>query len=394
MEIKEILEAQKGLVEGISTKVNEIDAGIKAMETRVKEVETQLMPRKVSVPGVNEQKESFSFVKAINAINSGDWSQAGFEKSVFDETRKKTIMAAGTDTIGGYIVPAEVVSDMIELFRAELVVAKMGATMLNGLVGNPVEIPKQTGGSTAYWVGENAAITESNLTFGQLALSPKAVAAMVKLSNRLLRMANPSVEAMIRSDISTVLALAVDYAALRGTGANSEPIGIASTAGINTVVMGATGGDVNFDTLVDMGYELQKDNAYKGNLGFVFHPVIKKILSQLKQAQWNGDTSGEYVIKPLVDDAQFKSWLGWPYAMTTQIPINLSKSSGSNLTEIYFGNWKELIVGSWGGIEIMASKETSDAFEKNQTWVRIIQEVDCAVRHPESFCLINDAHTS
>jgi len=42
-------------------------------------------------------------------------------------------------------------------------------------------------------------------------------------------------------------------------------------------------------------------------------------------------------------------------------------------------------------LEIMASRETSDAFAKNQTWVRIIQDVDVAVRHPESFCLINDA---
>jgi len=42
----------------------------------------------------------------------------------------------------------------------------------------------------------------------------------------------------------------------------------------------------------------------------------------------------------------------------------------------------------------MASQETSDAFEKVQTWIRKIQEMDIAVRHVESFCLINDAKSS
>ena len=77
--------------------------------------------------------------------------------------------------------------------------------------------------------------------------------------------------------------------------------------------------------------------------------------------------------------------------MTTQIPINLTKGAGTALTEVYFGNWEELIIGQWGGMEIALSTETSDAFEKDQTWVRVLQEVDIAVRHPESFCLVNDA---
>jgi len=71
--------------------------------------------------------------------------------------------------------------------------------------------------------------------------------------------------------------------------------------------------------------------------------------------------------------------------MTTQIPINLG--TGTNETEIYFGNWQELVVGQWAGIEILPSKEAGDAFAKNQTWIRIITDVDIGLRHAESFCL-------
>ena len=83
------------------------------------------------------------------------------------------------------------------------------------------------------------------------------------------------------------------------------------------------------------------------------------------------------------------------FTSTTQIPTNLSKGGGgATLSEAYFGNWQELLIGQWGGLEFMASGETSDAFAKNQTWIRVIQEVDVAMRHAESFVLCNDAITT
>ena len=83
--------------------------------------------------------------------------------------------------------------------------------------------------------------------------------------------------------------------------------------------------------------------------------------------------------------------MGHPYKMTTQIPIDLTKGNSTNCTEIYFGNWSELLIGMWGTVELRASQETYTAFQSDQTWIRILQEVDIQVRHAESFCLINDA---
>jgi len=388
-EIKKMLEEQKAhLLSGVETQIETRMNKIEALETRIKEIEDQWKQRAV-VPGLEDEKQKFSLFKAIWAIKYNDWSNAGFEKEVFAETRKKA-MAMGTGSTGGYIVPTIYIANIIELLQAKSVVAQMGATILGPLQGSPVQLPRQSGGATAYWVGENSAITASDLSLEQLSLTPKKVGALVKLSNSLIKLSNPSAEALVNRDIARCLALSIDLKALRGTGGSGQPTGVNTQANINTVAIGTNGGSITFDHLIDMEYELALDNALEGKLGFIFHPCIRRNLLKKKVPNYSGQTDGSYIVQPATE-TDFKNWVGYPYAMTTQIPINLTKAAGTDLTEVYFGNWEELIIANWGGMEIMASQETSDAFEKDMTWVRILQEVDIAVRHPQSFCLINDA---
>jgi HK97 family phage major capsid protein len=369
----------------------ELSAKYADLKARFDDLETRVRERKwANLPGLEDEKPKFSLFKALYAIATGDWSQAQLEADVFRQTRD---MGTSTDSSGGYLVPYQAVPELIEMLRAESVVSKMGATLLDNLTGSPVEIPKQTGGATAYWVGENEALTASEPTLGQLQFTPKSVGALVKLSNRLLRMSNPSAEQLVRNDVATVISLAIDLAALRGTGANGQPIGIANTSGINTVswLSGGNPQTPNFDLFYDMEYELAMDNALKGKLGYVFNPCVKRSLSKLKVAQFSGDTGGEYIIRPM-DANALTNYIGYPFAMTTLIPANLG--AGSNQTEIYFGNWQELIVAQWAGIEILPSKEAGDAFAKNQTWIRIIIDVDIGLRHAESFCLATGVKNS
>ncbi len=399
-EMKEILAAIKGHGEAlekqgadVEEKLKRLDA-IDTLETRFKEMETKFKAvnsKMVDLPGVDEGKENFSFLKAFAGMTTKDWSNAGFEKEVFDQTRKRAL-DTGAGTTGGFIVPNQYIAEIIELLRAESVVMGMGATVLSGLVGSPVEIPKQTGGATAYWVGENSAITESQQAFGQLDLTPKQVAAMVKMSSRFMNLSDPSGEAMVRRDLAQVIALAIDLAALRGTGSSTQPLGIVNTPGISEVEIDTNGGAFSWDIASQMEGKLEDSNALRGRLGYVTHPKVKRLLKRLRIPQFSGQTDGEYIFNPVMSDAQLDAQLGTPIRSTTQLPVNLEKgSSGAVCSEVIFGNWQELIVGQWGGLEFMASSETSDAFAKNQTWIRVIQEVDVALRHTESFCLVNDA---
>ncbi len=391
-EIKKILEEQKSLLlMKFDSKVQDAVKSVEGLETRIAEMEKLSMPRKVNLPGLEDEKQQFSFFKAIWAMKSQNWDNAGFEKEIFENTRKRTMGGLGSGGAGAYIVPTIYIAELIELLRADAIVAALGATFLPDLQGSPIQIPRQSAGATGYWVGENAAITASDLTLEQLSLTPKKVAALVKLSNTLIKLSNPSAEALIRRDISSCLALQIDLKALRGDGTGGAPTGVASTASINTVAIGTNGGTLTWDHLLDMEYSLAEDNALKGKLGYAFHPALRRKLLKQKVAQYSGDTSGEYIVAPTMSESIFQGWLGYPYKQTTQIPITLTKAAGTALTEIYFGNWSELIIGQWGGMELALSTETSDAFERDQTWVRVLQELDIAVRHPASFCLINDA---
>jgi len=132
--------------------------------------------------------------------------------------------------------------------------------------------------------------------------------------------------------------------------------------------------------MTDHIYELELDNAMGDRAGWVFHPAMKRKIAQLV----DNDDRPLFTWDPTSKVPQ-AALLGFPWMTTTQIPINLG--AGTNETEIYFCNWPELIIGEWFGLELAVSTETSDAFAKNQMWIRAIQEVDIGLRHEESFVL-------
>jgi len=356
---------------------------------RLENMEKMAAGRKwASIPGIEPKK--FSLFRAIRGIIEKDFTEAPYEREVMDEAKKKA-MGFSSDTAGGFLVPPEAIPELIEMLRSEPVCTKLGARIIPGLQGAPVYWPKQTGGATVYWVGENSAVTPSDLAFGQLALNPHKAMALVPVSNSLLRMAQPQAEQIITQDIGLQMALAVDLAALRGSGNANQPLGIANTPDIKTYALGADGLVLsNLDIFAEMEYKLSLANSLRGSLGFAFHPIIKKNLKQLKIPQYANDGGIEPLMFPFTD-AALAAAMGYPFATSNQLPINLVKGNSSNCTEIYFGNWNELLIGMWASIRIMTSDTAGTAFAADQTWIRIIIEVDIGVRHPESFCLCNDA---
>ena len=180
----------------LETKYADIHQRLETMESMAKE------RRWANVPGVDAGtgKNKFSLCRAMWAIATKDFSQAGYEQEVFQETAKKA-MGYSTDTLGGYLVPAQAIPELIEFLRAEPVCVKLGATVIPNLEGSPVLMPKQMGGSTIYWVGENISVTPSDLAFGQVQLTPKKAMALAQVSNSLIRMALPDAEQVITNDL-------------------------------------------------------------------------------------------------------------------------------------------------------------------------------------------------
>ena len=337
------------------------------------------------------QKEarSFSFVKAIRAMaNPGDrraQEEASYERELSDAASK----AYGKEA-RGFMVPNETLNiragrdqntvddadlvaedhlggSFIELLRNNLVVNQLGVRRLSGLRGD-IDIPSQEGPTTAYWVGEGDAPATSNATFGSRKATPHTVAAYTDMTRRIIIQSDPSIEALVRSDLAFVMAQAIDKAALEGdsTADVNSPLGVAKTVGINTIA----GASMDWATLIDMQTALDSDNALHGSLSYVVNPVEAGVAKQTPKA------AGEAVMLMTVNP---NTVAGYPAYITNNL------TAGSFI----FGDWSDMIMCEWSGLDLMVdpySLSTSGGVRTTAFW-----DVDFIVRHPESFCLATTA---
>jgi HK97 family phage major capsid protein len=265
---------------------------------------------------------------------------------------------------------------------------------MNGLVGSPVEIPREGSDVTAYWVGETEAPTATDMTFEQLRMEPHGGAAMVKLSQRLLRQSGGAAETVVRNSMTSKLALLIDLAGLRGDGTNGSPLGITQAADVLTTTIGANGGDPTYTILLDIVAEVRNNSALDDaqKPGWIMAPEVFRMV----QALVDGNN------RPLLVNADqgiesspaSMSLLGYPVFTSAQLPTNLVKGSGTDLSEVIFGDIATVIAASWAGLEIKASDVTEDAFKKRQVHVLAFQEVDIAVQQPGRICVTSDVSSA
>jgi len=363
----------------------------------------KLQPAKAAIEdssiGMNDKEvQNFSVVRAINALVTGNWNDAGFEREMSDEMGKKINKRAQgfyiptdvltrdlnvtTTTAGGHTVSTDLLSgSFIDMLRNKMEVVGLGANMMNNLVGN-IAIPRQTGGATAYWVAESGAVTESQAAFDQVTLSPETVGAFSDISRRLLLQSSMDVEAFVRNDLATTLALEIDRAAINGSGSSNQPTGILNVSGIGSVVGGTNGAAPDWADIVDLESAVAVDNADVGTLGYLTNSAVRGKLLQTEKAS----STGQFI---WTDNNTLR---GYKAAVSNQVPSTLTKGSSSVCSAIIFGNWNDLLIGTWGGIDINIDTSTGSA--SGTVRVVALQDVDVAVRHAESFAAMQDATTA
>lgn len=292
-------------------------------------------------------------------------------------------LLVGTPTAGGNLVATELLaSSFIDILTNAMRVMAMGATALPGLVGN-IAIPRATAGSAGYWVAENGAPTESQQAFDQVAMSPKTAGAYTDYSRRLLLQASVAVEAFVRMDIARTLSLMIDLAAIAGTGASNQPRGILNTSGIGSVAGGTNGLAPTWDHIVDLESAVANANAPTGSLGYLTNT---KVRGKLKKTQQFSGTNGRAI------------WEGGELNgnradVSNQVPSNLTKGTSSGVcSAIIYGNWADLLIGLWGGLDIMLDPYAGATAGTKR--VVALQDVDVSVRYPVSFSSMQDALTT
>lgn len=342
-------------------------------------------PIQAEVGLTQKEVRQFSFLKAINAMaNPQDkraWDAAAFEREVSEAAIKtygraaqgifvpnevifgKRDLTVGTNSAGGFSVATELMADsFIEMLRNRSVVQRAGATVMNGLVGN-VAIPKQSAGATAYWVAESGAPTESQQTMAQVTMSPKTVGAYTDFSRKLMLQSSLDIENFVRRDLAQVIALAIDTAALYGSGSSNQPTGVKNTSGVNTKDFAAT--NPTFAELVAMESEIASDNADLGTMTYLFNPAQR---GALKTTEKSSTSAGQFVWE------QGNTVNGYRTEVSNQITAG----------DVFFGNFADLLLGFWSGLDL-----TVDPYSNSTSGtVRVValQDVDIAVRNAVSFC--------
>lgn len=297
-------------------------------------------------------------------------------------------LTVGSDPGGGYLVGTNLLAgSFIEMLRNRMILEAAGASMLRDLVGD-LAIPKQTGGATAYWLSEGTPPTESQQTLGQLQLTPHTVGAYTDYSRKLMLQSSLDVEAFVRADLARILAIALDLAGLHGTAADGQPRGVASTTGIGSVAGGENGAAPTWANIISLETEVATDNADLGALSYITNAKVRgKLKSTLKTATYGDIAVWETGSRPGVGEMN-----GYPAYVTNQVSSTLVKGSSSVCSAIFFGNWADLVIALWSGIDIQVNPYSLDT--SGAVRVTAFQDADIGVRHAESFAAMLDALTA
>jgi len=334
--------------------------------------------------GLTEKEtRQFSILKAVRAMaNPADIRAQEAAKFEFE------CSAAAKDTYGrntsGLTLPAEVMHNwnardintsddaggvgerflpgsFIEALRNASGVIAAGATLLRDLEDN-VKIPKATGTSTAAWISaEGGAAAESEMTLGSVTMSPKTASMYTEVTNQMMQQSTLDMENIIRNDLAAGIANLIDTGALAGSGSSGQPTGIDNQTGVNTQSF-ASASTPTFAEIVAMEGSVLGDNVVLSNPGYL---TTSAVAANMKST--SKDTgSGTFIL----DNGQANGH-----------PVYVSNAVASGVA--YFGNWADLLIGFFGGIDILVDPYSNSA--NSVTRLRATQFVDIAVRHAQSF---------
>jgi HK97 family phage major capsid protein len=410
--------AQAAEIHGMTAEVNKMLAEGKTPREILKSIATEVRERlkkgivmKPKVELNERESKQYSFARAILSLSADprDRDYGSFERDVSQEIQRKLptgYVVMGKD--GGFFMPTTVGTragldsktsttgtelkfvepgSFIDLLRNKARVLQLGATMLPGL-DSPVTFPVQNGAGSATWVAENPGsdVSDTNMTFSSRSLTAKTLQSTTSFSRQLLRQGVVDVENLVRNDLAEIHALAIDAAAISGTGSSNQPQGILSNTSVGVYALGANGAAPTYSSAVGLEYTVENANANIGPMGYLSTPGIK---ATLKTTQQFATTNGV----PVWTGGEEGQVNGYRAFSSKQVPANLTKGTSTTVCHaMLFGVWSQLYIGEWGAMEVI-----TDPYRlKKQGMIEItsFQMLDIMLRYPEAFAVTKDALSS
>lgn len=372
--------------------------------------------RKVALnsAGLNEKDadaiNAFSFVKFVNGQLPGRTLE-GFEKEMLQEGAKDAAGLASEGfhiprsvlnvmqanrfrndvTLGGSGTGAEVIyreplRGIIDPFYEAMVVRQLGAQFLSGLVGS-IPFPKMGRDSTKpTYKTEVAAAQEITATTSVVTMTAKRLPAYLEVSKQFLIQTDPSVETWLRNNLLLEIGVVWEKNILHGAGTEA-PTGLASWSGIGSVAGGTNGLAPTEAHIIDLETALANANAAQGSLAYLTN---SKVRGKLKKTAVEAGTDASKVWSKATPEAPLN---GYRTGVSNCVSSALTKGSASGVcSAIFFGNWSDMVIGQWGGLDVLVNPYSLDT----TGMIRISAAAfgDSAVLRAESFSAMLDALTT
>lgn len=363
-------------VERFLNRIEAIDVEIRDMHDRMAAEGGGATP---VLRGADDIRRYYRQQQAHSSCSRPDGSTlADFVRGVAGMPTTESIRAAlseGTDTAGGYAVPAIVMPGVLEAMAPASAVLTAGAGIIPSDQGakNLTQAAIDTI-PTAAWRLENGSIAESDPTFRAVVATPYSLAFYFKVSRELLADAS-NVTPALELAIGQAFAKALDRTALRGTGVNPEPRGLLNTAGVQSVTNGTNGASLASTKYANLLSAVQKI------LEADAPAPTAAIMSPRSQVAIGGlvDANGQPLQAP-------KLLAGMLHLSTTQIPNNLTVGASSDCSEMYVGDFTRM---AFMMRERLSIQKVDQLFATTGQLAFVCHvRADVMVQYPKAFALV------
>lgn len=349
-----------------------------------------------------KEVQRYSLARAVLAMATGDWSQAGLEREASNATAKlfgrtpegifvpfdywqARDFNIGTATEAGNLRPTDLRTDLFaDALRNAIVLGRLGMRVLPGLSGN-VDIPRKSVAGTLGMLAEIGSASETQPAIQKHTLTPKRIGAYTEVSKQALIQSAMALEPLIRDDLLQGAAVLIESQVINGVGSNNEMTGLRNTSGIGTVTAGANGAALAWDHLVDLESACANSNAEPGELaGYL---INTKTRGKAKKV-----TKSTYM--PFLWNEGATPLNGYRAGVTNNVPSNLTKGTSTTVCSaaLFSSNWADTILGLFGAPDITVDPYTKA--DTGQLKITLNQFADMVNRQPATVSKIEDLLTT
>ena len=248
-------------------------------------------------------------------------------------------LQVGTDSEGGYIVPQEFETQIVEYLQ-DINEFRQFANVISTASSRKIPIESTLG--TATWTAEEAAYTESDAAFGQVVLDDYKLGTIVKVSEELLQDAFFDVSAYLARNFAKRFGLAEETAFVTGAG-STLPTGL-TVGGTDSTITFASNSAITTDEIIDVYHALTR--PYRVNARWVINDSTAKAIRKLK------DTTNQYLWQPGLQAGVPALLYGKPVLVSTAMP-----AIGTVAKSVVFGDLSGYTVADRQGVSVQRLDE-------------------------------------